>query len=354
MAASTRVLLLFNQDYGSDDAGPREGEEARAGVQKTAAAVETALQALPGSEVVVAGLKEPRDLKLLLERDRNFDLAFNLCESLRGDPRYEMPVPVLLEQYGVAYTGSAPLALRQCLNKGVAKSRLESQGVPVPEGLAVATEEEAKRLTGPIPAMVKPARQDGSIGIAAASVCRDVAALHARCLYLIRDLREPALVERFVDGREFNVSVLGDLDPAVLPIAEIDFSGMPAGVPKIVTYDAKWSESSAEYLGTVPKFGTTDEALARRLRKAALGAFRALGLRDYARVDMRVDATGNPWVVDVNPNCDLSPDAGFPKAAKQAGMDYTRLVHTLVGIALERGKRDGNAPTAKRRPPLAP
>lgn len=330
------------------------GEEARAGVQKTAGGVEAALRALPDTDVVVAGIQSPKDLVALLDRDRNFDVAFNLCESLRGDPRYEMPVPVILESRGIPYTGSVPVSLRQCLNKGTAKARLASAGVPVPEGREVVTVEEARTLTGPIPAMVKPARQDGSIGIAAASVCRDVEALQSRCLYLLQEMKEPAIVERFIDGREFNVSVLGDTDPQCLPIAEIDFSGMPAGVPKIVTYDAKWSESSAEYQGTVPVFGTTDEALSRRLRKAALGAFRALGLRDYARVDMRVDAAGQPWVVDVNPNCDLSPDAGFPKAAKQAGLDYTRLVHTLVGIALERGNRDGNAPTAKRRPPLAP
>lgn len=335
--STLRVVLLYNRDYGTE-AAPKRGEEARAGVAKTADAAEKALRSLEGAEVSVAGIDEPSTLVELLRRERP-QLAFNLCESLRGDPRYEIPVPVILESFGVAYTGNTPFALRQCLDKATAKRTLVDAGVPVPPGAVVRTEEDLARLEGPIPAMVKPSREDGSIGIESSSVCRDRAALRRRARYVLEKLRQPAIVESFVDGREFNVSVLGDEKPQVLPLAEIDFGGLPPDVPKIVSYRAKWNTRTPEYKGTVPKFGLEDEALARKLRIAALAAFRALGLRDYARVDMRVDRDGNPFVIDVNPNCDIAPDAGFCKAAARAGLDYTRLIHTIAGFALERARR---------------
>ena len=294
---------------------------------------------MEGAEVTVAGIDEPKTLIELLKKERP-DLAFNLCESLRGDPRYEIPVPVILDSFGVAYTGNTPFALRQCLDKATAKRTLREAGVPVPPGDVVRSEADLARLEGPIPAMVKPSREDGSIGIESSSVCRDRAALKRRARYVLEKMKQPAIVEAFVDGREFNVSVIGDERPRVLPLAEIDFGGLPPDVPKIVSYRAKWNTRTAEYKGTTPKFGLEDETLARKLRLTALAAFRALGLRDYARVDTRIDAGGNPYVIDVNPNCDIAPDAGLPKAAARAGLDYTQLIHTIAGFALERARRN--------------
>lgn len=305
---------------------------------KTAAAAAKALEQLPGAEVTVEGIDEPKTLIALLKRTKPA-LAFNLCESLRGDPRYEIPVPVILESFGVAYTGNTPFALRQCLDKATAKQTLGDAGVSVPGGDVVRCEADVARLEGPLPAMVKPSREDGSIGIENSSVCRDLSRLRKRARFVLEKMKQPAIVEAFVDGREFNVSVLGDEKPQTLPLAEIDFAGLPADAPKIVSYRAKWNTRTAEYKGTVPKFGLEDEALTRKLRLTALAAFRALGLRDYARVDMRVDASGNPFVIDVNPNCDIAPDAGFCKAAARAGLDYTRLIHTIAGFALERSRR---------------
>jgi D-alanine-D-alanine ligase len=340
VARRSRVLLVYNRDYGPGG-GPKRGEEARAGVLKTAQAAEKALAKLADVELTAEGVDSPAALVELLDREGPFDVAVNLCESLRGDPRYEIPVPVLLEARGIDYTGNPPFALRQCLDKGTARETLAAAGVPVPAGGVIRTREDLPRLLPgmPVPAIVKPGREDGSIGIEAGSVVRDPAALERRARFVLGELGQPAVVEAFVDGREFNVSILGDLEPRALPIAEIDFSGMPAGVPRIVSYKAKWHERTPEYKGTVPVFGSTDEALARRLRKAALGAFRALSLRDYARVDLRVDREGNPYVVDVNPNCDLAPDAGFPRAAAKDGMDYEALLQTILGFALARRAR---------------
>lgn len=334
-----RLFVIYNRDYGTADYATR-GEEARAGVAKTAAAVEEALRTLPGAEVRSFPIDTPQTLRELLARKRKRpDAVFNLCESLRGDPRYEIPVPVILRSFGVPFTGSAPIALRLALDKANAQATLSSKGVTVPEGKLVGSLDALRTLEHPLPAIVKPSREDGSIGIAASSVVHTRAALRRRARYVLTKMHQRAIVERFVDGREFNVSILGDTEPVCLPLAEIDFSGMPDGVPRIVSYRAKWNERTAEYKGTNPVFGLEDEVLARRIRRSALAAFRALNLRDYARVDMRVDANGQAFVIDVNPNCDLAPDAGFAKAARAFGLDYTQLIHRLIGFALERGRR---------------
>lgn len=339
MPRRTRILLVYNRDYGPGGDGPALGEEARAGVLKTAQAAEKAASKLKDVDLRVEGVEDPASLVTLLDRDGPFDIAINLCESLRGDPRYEIPVVVLFESRGIDYTGNPPLALRQCLDKGMARQTLADAGVPTPAGAYITTRAELAALPDlPLPAIVKPGRQDGSIGIESASVVRTRTALEQRVRYVLKELG-PAVVEAFIDGREFNVSILGDLEPRCLPIAEIDFSGMPADVPNIVSYKAKWDTSTKEYKGTVPVFDTTNEVLARRLRKAALGAFRALSLRDYARIDLRVDAEGRPFVVDVNPNCDLAPDAGFPRAAAKDGLEYEALIQTLIGFALDRRAR---------------
>ena len=347
----TRLLVLYNRDYGPDAAILRPGDEARAGVALTASAVERALRSLPDAEVKAFPVDSPQALRELLAAEP-CDAAFNLCESLRGDPRYEIPVPVILETFGVSYTGNTPLALRVALDKANAQATLSSKGVLVPAGRLVGTLAEARTLEHALPAIVKPSREDGSIGIAASSVVRTRTALRRRVRFVLETLHQPAIVESYVDGREFNVSILGDAQPACLPLAEIDFSGLPANAPRIVSYRAKWHERTREYKSTMPMFGLADEVLARKIRRAALGAFNALCLRDYARIDIRVDASGRPFVIDVNPNSDLSPDAGFAKAAAAAGTPYEQLIHTLIGFALARGKRHAPPSAAKRRSSL--
>lgn len=312
--------------------------------------MEAALRLLPDAEVLSFGVDTPQALRELLAREK-CDAAFNLCESLRGDPRYEIPVPVILETFHIPYTGNTPLGLRVALDKANAQGTLASKGVSVPGGHLVGNLDDIAKLEGPLPAIVKPSREDGSIGIAAGSVVHSTGALKRRARYVVEKMRQPAIIEAYIEGREFNVSLLGDAEPVCLPIAEIDFSNMPADEPRIVSYRAKWHNKSSEYKGTMPMFGLTDEVLARRIRRAALDAFRALGLRDYARVDIRVDANNRAYVIDVNPNCDLAPDAGFAKAARAKDLDYTALIHTLIGFALTRG-RHAPASAPKRRSPI--
>jgi D-alanine-D-alanine ligase len=171
-------------------------------------------------------------------------------------------------------------------------------------------------------------------------VVRDQDALAARITYVLEHYRQPALVEEFIEGREIYVSILERLgqEPQVFPFFEIDFSDMPADRPKIVSFEGKWVEDSVEYKGTRPVrcTGLAPE-LYDTVAKTALAAFRAVGLRDYARMDIRLSADGVPYVIDVNPNCDLSDLAGgYSRAAKAAGLSYKEMILRIAELALAR------------------
>jgi D-alanine-D-alanine ligase len=198
-----------------------------------------------------------------------------------------------------------------------------------------------KEALGSVPApwIVKPVREDASHGIAAASVVADRKAMQARVAYVLERYKQPALVEEYVDGREFNVSILGTGEGArALPLAEIDFSRLPPGAPRVLTYEGKWDEASPEYRGTMPKpVDEADPGLLEAVRRTALLAYRALGLRDYGRVDLRVDAKRGPLVIDVNPNPDVSPGAGLALAAARGGLSHARLVAEILEAAAARG-----------------
>jgi D-alanine-D-alanine ligase len=191
----------------------------------------------------------------------------------------------------------------------------------------------------PFPLIVKPVREDGSVGISSKSVVTNDADLRARVAEITQSLRQPCLVEEYVAGRELNVALFGYPAARVLPLSEIDFSGLPHGRPPIVSYEAKWSEGSADDLGTRPVLHPQlPNSVAARVRRVAVEAFRAVGMRDYGRVDVRLSSSGVPFVVDVNPNCDLSRHAGMARAAAAVGMDYTALVKLLVRYAIRRGR----------------
>ncbi len=182
--------------------------------------------------------------------------------------------------------------------------------------------------------------EDASLGINAGSVCHDLAHLERQVAYIHDVYKQDALVEEYLDGREFNVSIMGDREPEVLAISEIDFSAMPEGEPRIVSYRAKWDEDSAVYIGTVPICpAEIPKRLENRIRDIALRSYQCVGCRDYGRVDMRSDARGNIYVLEVNPNPDISPKAGFARAARAAGYTYAEMVVRITQFALERGTK---------------
>jgi D-alanine-D-alanine ligase len=330
-----RVAIVHNQDF-----DPREREHdpsfaSRADVENAARDVERALRSC-GHEVVICpiadgGVQPAMAVVAELERLRP-TLVFNLCESLGGDARHEALLPALLDLAGLAYTGSGPQSLGIALRKDLTKRLLRASGVSTPE--AVRPDDAAL----PFPLIVKPTREDASVGISRLSVVHDHAQLAARVAVIERELGQPALVERYIQGRELYVSLLGAPDePEALPMHEVDFSEMPDDRPHIVTYEGKWEPSSAEYRGTQSvRARPLEDAVRRRCEQVAKAAFRALELRDYARVDLRLAEDGTPYVIDVNPNCDLSDGAGVSRAASFGGLSYPDLIERICAAALAR------------------
>jgi len=329
-----RVAVLYNVDY--EDTGPEgdPGYAARADVELVARSIASTLSddAHEAHLVPIDGdMHELRKRLLELEPD----CAFNLCESLAGDARLETAVPLLVELLGIPCTGSSPEALSHALYKDRVKHRLQTAGIPTPASCVMARPDDPCPL--PFPVIVKPVREDGSAGITSRSVVHDTESLRAVVAEVVAAFRQPCLVECFIAGRELNVALFGFPTARVLPLSEIDFSLLPDGEPKIVSYAAKWEEGSTADKGTRPVLHPQlPPAIAARVRRVAVEAFRALGMRDYGRVDVRLSTSGIPYVVDVNPNCDLSRHAGMARAAAAVGIDYASLAKLLVRYALRR------------------
>lgn len=345
-----RVLLVYNTDY-DDELKEQSGADVSAVQEAARAARQAAEDAGLDAELVGVHGHDIGDLVERLRRDPP-DVCFNLCESLHGDTRNEQVLPALLDLFEVPYTGPDALAIGLCLHKDRSKYVLSGHGIATPAYLVL---RDAEHLDEPrllrelealeYPFFVKLVREDASIGIEASNVVADAEALVRRTRELFARYGQAVLAERYIEGREVNVTVLGNEDARVLPLHEIDFGKMPPGRPRIVSYAAKWDEDHVDFGGTVPvPMRSVDPDVERAIGETSIAAFHALGLRDFGRVDLRIDEGGQPWVIDVNPNCDLSPDSGAVKSAAAAGLTYPMLIRRICELALERhGHRDSRA-----------
>ena len=344
------VAILHNLDHDLLEEDP--GREARKDVTKVAEALASALdQGTMRAQVLpVSGAAE---LLATLDRTRP-DLVINLCESLAADSRGEMAVPLLLDLLRLPYTGSAALALGLALHKHKAKEVLLARGVPTPRFVLAERLEDLTGLELPFPLIVKPSREDASVGVSFDSVVGTRAQLERAVRAVLNRFRQPALVEQYVDGPEVYVPLLGNRGGGArtgLPLTEIQFGPAFSGRPRILSYRAKWEADSAECKDSPSVPCTLSAREQERLRGLATAAFDALECQDYGRVDLRVAADGTAYVIDVNPNCDLHPEAGFARAAAAAGITYRALAVRLVEIALERSY--GNTPTRRAGPAVA-
>ena len=272
------------------------------------------------------------------------DLVFNLAESFGGKSALESNVAALLNLLGLRYTGSSPAGLLLAGDKSLTKQVLSFHGIQTPEFATVFR--GALDWAGNIafPVIVKPPQEDASLGINSKSVVHDLRELFTRIDALQSEFQQPVLVEQFVEGREFYVGVLGNANARPLPIMELDFSGFPAGVPRIASWEAKWGDdgagSGAQFAGTRSIFPTdVPTALAERMQQAALEAFHALRLRDYARIDLRVTNAEEIFVIEVNPNCYLEKSGEFARAAEKGGFPYPALIERIVELATARYSR---------------
>jgi len=262
-------------------------------------------------------------------RRAKFDLVFNLCEGIDGVAAFEPMVISVLELFGIPYTGNSSTTAAICLRKNVVNALLDRAGLPVPRWTLARRGEDVASVE--YPAICKPAAEDASIGIEQRSVVRSTRALKAR-LAAMHDRWEEILVQRYIDGREVNVGIVGD---EVLPIAEINFGEMPCGMWRIVSYRSKWVTGSDEDLGAMPTCpADLPPELTRELQLIAVDAWRAVGGEGYGRADFRIDSSGRPWLLEVNPNPDISPGAGLARMAGVAGMTYNALVRRVCEVAL--------------------
>lgn len=265
------------------------------------------------------------------------DCVFNLVESVAGRDRLLLLAPALFEAFGLAFTGAGQIALLQTTNKLQGKHWLRSAGLPTPAWIEASGRQPAGPVEGQ-PVIVKSAWDHGSAGLEddAVATCDDPAGLVARLRRLSDRPGREWFGERFVDGREFNLSVLASPDgPQVLPLAEIRFEGFEPGKPRMVGYRAKWDPDSFEYHHTDRSFDfpPSDDALLERLRALALDCWELFDLKGFARVDFRVDEAGRPWILEVNINPCLSPDAGFAAAVERAGLTYAQAIARIVADA---------------------
>jgi D-alanine-D-alanine ligase len=336
-----RVLILYSVVERLPRGEPRDGiadEE----VLWTAQAMAEAL-AERGWPVEARGIRDLESLHRALDSfDPRETLVINLCETLEGRPQGEAVVPVALEARGFVYTGSSGATLSLCLDKARAKARLRAAGLPTPPAQVFHNPDEPLRI--PLPAIVKPLMEDASHGIDREAVVTEERTLRARVAYVLGVYRQPALVETFIDGREFNVALWGGRNPEVLPLAEVDYSRIPNPLWRVCTYAAKWLPGSEEYeLTPVRCPAELEEERAARVREVALRAFRAVRCRDYARVDIRLQGE-TPYVLEVNPNPSLAPNSGFVNAARAAGYSYGMLAERLIRLAWERRYRRREVP----------
>ncbi len=270
------------------------------------------------------------------------DIVFNIAEGLYG-PNREAHVPAICEFYDIPYTGSDPLTLGLALDKRRTKEVLAAAGVPVPAGVTVSRPEERQNaLYVPVPAMVKPLFEGSSKGIPESALCDSPDDVLARVDRVLEEYRQPALVEAFLPGREFTCAILGTASLArALPLIEIRFDALPAGARPIYGYEAKWVWDRPERpLDIFQCPAQLEPALQRWVSETAVAAHRALGCRDWSRVDLRLDAEGVPRVIEINPLPGVLPDpeqnSCFPKAARAAGLDYQAMIRAVLDSGLER------------------
>lgn len=269
-------------------------------------------------------------------------IVINLAEEFCGSIEQACYVPAVCAAFGKSCTGNDTSALLLCQNKAQAKSLLSGASLRCPAGTVVGFGQAA--LLGGLNEgryFIKPALCDASEGISANSVVK-LPSEHDRAVELIRRLQmefgQPVIVEQFIPSRELNVAILQrGREPKVLAVAEIDFSAFSDDMPRIVDYEAKWVSGSFGYNNTPRRLpAALDDDKRREVERMAIAAWQAVGCRDYARVDFRLDDDGTPYILEVNPNPDISPDSGFAAALEYAGIDYDRFVWTIVNNAVNR------------------
>jgi D-alanine-D-alanine ligase len=328
-----RIGIVYNEPI-------REGEpnwESSADVMVQVKAVADSLGELGHEPVLLSFVRDPAAFCAKIHQEA-IACAFNLCESVDDDPHLVSHPAAVLELLDIPFTGSSSVTLTTTTNKLIAKRIMQGAGIRTPAALLFQGERNIQSAGLSFPVILKPQFEDASIGIDQDSVLTEP----DRLLPALRRFYEtygPILVEEYIPGREFNISLFGFPSPEVMPLAEIDFSTFPDDLHRIVGYKAKWDPDSFEYRETRRIFpDNLPWHFASQMASVALECFHLFDLRDYGRVDLRLDADNTINVLEINANPCLSPDAGFPAAVAENQMTYTGMVGEFVSFLTARNR----------------
>lgn len=276
------------------------------------------------------------------------DVVFNQYDDVVHGALFEMRVAALVQMMGFPMTGSPALALGLSRYKYMSASLLHGAGIPVPPNTELLERiGDVDRCRWQFPTIVQPSREHAGIGLERDSVVRSKSQLKGKVREILQHYHQPALAQRFLPGREFNVGILGGRKLSVLPLAEVDYSRLPSEIPPIMSYAAKWMENTVEYQKTsVICPADVDPLLAREISSISLRAFRAVGGWGYGRVDIRLDEAAQPRVLEVNCNPSLDEGVALARSAKKAGIEYPQLLQQIVKIAMEGPSFDVGVPMA--------
>jgi D-alanine-D-alanine ligase len=316
--------------HGTDDAP-------RARPRRPLTDVEEVIRALAaaGHDVTTVEVDGTRESLVRLARV-HVDLLFNMVEGFGEDDTKEPHVAAYLELLDVHFTGSGSRGLAVAMDKPLTKKVLQFHALRTPRFMTVFRGRVAWADELQFPVMVKPAREDGSIGIGFGALVHSIKELMERIDELHASFGHAVLVEEYIDGREIYVGVLGNAPPEALPPIELDLSHLPKGTPRIAASEVKWEEGTRAYRGSKARIADLPAAAVTALQEAAVTAFQALALRDYARFDFRLAADGTPYLIEANPNPHLHSAGEFIRAARASGRTYPRTVREIVEHALRR------------------
>ena len=335
-----KVAILYNtfegyEEYPGANAEAASKKKKKKKKKTDLEAIADALRTLGHEPSTIA--IDGRPATLTRVRNSDADLFFNLVESYAGDDTMEMHFAAYLDLVGKKYTGAGPQGSYLAMDKSIARMIMRYHELYVPYAAVVnqGRVEHAQDIRFPV--IVKPASEDASKGIDAASVVNSVKDLLERISYIHDEFGSAALLEEYIEGREIYAAILGNDRPEALPLVELDLSKLPDGMPRIAGYEVKFDVNTEAYKKTKSAPARDlDEETVKRIQDAAVTAFRALKLRDYGRIDLRLSETGKVYVIEANPNPWLDPAAEFAMAAKEGGRSYTDVIAQIVELAIAR------------------
>jgi D-alanine-D-alanine ligase len=329
-----KVLVLFDT-AGTPPADQDFSKQLKTDDWAAEAHVIGALEEL-GHEVRTLGIWDEPSMIIDEIKSNPPDVVFNLTEHFNEVSAYDRNVAGLLEMMGVPHTGASPTGLTLCKNKGMAKELLSYHKIRVPNFAIIppgSTIKRPKQLEFPL--FIKPLKEEGSVGIALASFVENEEAFEERVRFIHERLNQEALAEEYIEGREIYVSLLGNDRLRVFPLREVIFTGMPQDQPKFSTYKAKWDDAYRKRWGIKNVFvEPMADGMSQRIAKICRAAYRALRIRGYGRIDLRVTPGGDIVILEANPNPNLDRDDEFAQSAMKAGLSYPRLIQRILTLGL--------------------